>query len=197
MNKKISKILYYCFILFMLILADKIISLVKPNDQNCLINNVLEQENNDLKKEITELSNLEYHDYNYVLGKITIKNLYNTNTYFINTEKEIKDNSPVINSAGFIGIYQNHYLMPTANLNLSIKINNNNGTLNNQLITIKHDNYYISEPIYTSGLTNIPGDLLIGYIKTITSQDNNITDEITVTYLDNNTNYVGILTNYA
>jgi cell shape-determining protein MreC len=197
MNRKINKIIYYFIILIMLVGSDKIIGLVKKDDHNNIINEVLLQENNDLKQELKELSNLDYHDYDYVLGHITIKNLYNTNTYFIDTNTSVNENSPVINNEGLIGIYQNHYLITTSNLNLSIKINNNNGILNDNLIKIKSDNYQIGDKIYTSGLTNIPGNLLVGTIKSITVEENKIVTDIKINYITNNSNYVGILTAYA
>ena len=57
--------------------------LLKPSDKNSVLNNIMLLENDSLKKEINELSNINYQNYDYVLGKITIKNLYQSNSFFI------------------------------------------------------------------------------------------------------------------
>ena len=82
-------------------------------------------------------------------------------------------------------------------MNLSVKINNINGSLKNGTILISHNNYAIGDKIYTTGLTNIPGDLLIGTVKKIIPSSNNLEDTITVDFIENNSHYIGILTSYA
>lgn len=188
---------YYILVIILVLFANYIIVIFKFNDQNNVINNILREENISLKEEINELSNLNYHNYDYILGKITIKNIYQSNTYYIEPSAEVKNNSPVINNTGLIGLYNNHLLLPTKSLNLSIKINDIYGTLKDSIITITHSNYKEGESIYTSGLTNIPGGILIGTIKSIYSSSNSLEDTIEVNYLKNDTTYVGILTNYA
>ena len=104
----------------MILFASKIISNFYVKDNSSVINYLLLNENNSLKKEIKELSNIDYHNYDYVLGKITIKNLYQSNAYFIETSSEVQNNLPVINNIGLIGLYSNSYLVPTSSLNLSV-----------------------------------------------------------------------------
>lgn len=197
MNKKIKTTIYYLFIILLVLFANYIIMLFKFNDKNNVINNIMAEENASLKAEISELSNIDYHNYDYVIGKITIKNLYQSNTYFIDVSGYANNNSPVINNIGLIGLYNNHFLIPSNTLNLSIKINNTYGTLKDNKVTISHGQYEIGDKIYSSGLTNIPENILIGEVQNIYPSTNTIEDTIDIKYIENNTTYVGILTNYA
>ena len=197
MNKKIQKTVYYLFIIILILLANYIVMILKINDKNSILNNIMLLENNSLKSEIKELSNIDYQNYDYVLGKITIKNLYQSNSFFIMPASDVANNSPVINNHGLIGLYSNHILVPTSNLNLSIKINNINGNLKDGNITISHGDYHIGDAIYTSGLTNIPSDIMIGSISHIYESTNGFEDSITVNFINNDSTYGGILKNYA
>ena len=192
-NKQLQKNIYYFIIVVLFILADRIIVLFNYDNKNTVINSVLELENNDLKKELEELSHINYHDYDYVIGKLTIKSLYNSNSYFIITNNKIQNNSPVINNNGLIGLYNNSYLETVNDLNLSVKINDKYGVLSNGKIRIEHSNYNINDIVYTSGLTSIPGNIIVGYINDIKELENGIEDIITINYIDINNTYVGIL----
>ena len=194
MNKNIKTIIFYFIIIVLFLIKDRIILLFELNNKNNIINTILVEENNNLKKEIQELSNINYTNYNYVLGKITVKDLYNSDSYFIKTDKYYND-LPVINEDGLIGIINNNYLDTTNNLNLSIKINDTYGILDKGIIKIPKGNYNINDLIYTSGLTKIPGNLVIGKVKEIKDNDNDLTNTIEVNFIDINNTYVGILIN--
>lgn len=197
MNNKIKKVLYYLIILLLFLTIDHLVLLFKLNDKKGLENSISFYENADLKEEIEKLSQLKYHDYDYVLGKISVKKLYSRDTYFINVPYTISDNLPVINNTGFIGLYSNHYLIPAKDLTLSIKVNNQNGILTNGHINISHGDYQVGDNIYTSGLTNIPENLLIGKINKVNSLETGVTDDLSIEYIENSSTYVGILINYA
>ena len=160
------------------------------NKSNCAINNILSLENQDLKKELKEISNINYNDYDYEIGKIKYHNLYNTTAYFIDYNSNF-DNNIVLNDKGMIGIVNNHILTLVKDLSLSVKINNNYGILKDNKINIVGGNYSEGMPIYTSGITSINDEYLIGYIKNINSND--IESIIEVNYLDITSNYVAIL----
>ena len=189
MNKKIKKIFYYLVVIVLFIVFDKVLYLI-PSNNNQVINNVLLLENNDLKKELNELTKLNYTDYDYEIGKITYKDLYNTNSYFIEYNSSY-DNNIVLNNVGMIGIVNNHILTLVKDLSLSVKINNNLGILKDNKITIINGNYNIGDKIYTSNLSSINKELLIGYISNIYTND--IESTIDIKYLDINTNYVAII----
>lgn len=197
MNKKIQRTIYYLFIIMLILFANYIIMLLKPSDKNSVLNNIMLLENDSLKKEINELSNINYQNYDYVLGKITIKNLYQSNSFFIIPAENVNNNSPVINNKGLIGLYSNHILVPTSSLNLSIKINNVNGTLKDGNVIISHGDEKVGDAVYTSGLTNIPSDILIGEISHIYVSSNGFEDNISIKFINNDSTYVGILKNYA
>lgn len=197
MNKKLNIFIYYFIIFFLFISIDRLILLFKINDQKIIVNNIKKYENEDLKNEINELTHIDYNDYNYILGKITIKKIYNNNTFYINTPMAISDNLAVINNLGFIGLYSNHFLITPNNLNLSIKINDINGVLKDGKISIIKSNYNVGDKIYTSGLTNIPTNLLIGTVKDVYESSNEIEDIIEINFIENTSTYVGILLNYA
>ena len=75
-----KKILKYIPIL-LLLLINPFLDIVKTNDIDKAKYNLLELENNSLKEEIEILSNIKYNNYEYIISKILIKNLYNNNIY--------------------------------------------------------------------------------------------------------------------
>jgi len=191
MSRKVKSILYYVVIIILFILFDKVIYLL-PGNKNNVINNVILLENNDLKKELNEITNFNYSDYDYEIGKITYRNLYNTDSYFIEYNSNFENNI-VLNDKGMLGTVNNHVLTLVKDLSLSVKIGDNYGILKNNIINIISDNYNVGMPIYTSGITSINDQYLIGYIKDVNSND--IESIITIDYLDINSNYVVILKN--
>ena len=190
MNKKIKSIIYFFIIIIMFIITDKILYLFPNKGKNEVINNVLLLENKDLKEKLNELTYLNYHNYDYEIGKITYKNIYDSNSYFIEYNSNF-DNNIVLNDKGMIGIVNNHILTLVKDLSLSIKINDNYGILKDNKISIIKNNYNIGDEIYTSGLTDINNNYLIGYIKDI--KDNDIENIIEIDYIPINTSYVVIL----
>ena len=112
-----------------------------------------------------------------------INNFYNYVLIFNNQNCNLKENDIVLNDNGLIGIVSsvyNHYakvsLINNNNINISVRINDNYGTLKSN-----KDKLYISElvnnnsislkdKVYTSGLTKIPKDILIGEVSNITNK---------------------------
>lgn len=190
MNKKLKLFFYYAIIIIIFIIFDKVLYLIPSTGKNDVINNVLVIENQDLKKEIDEVTKLTYNDYDYEIGKITYHNLYNSNSYFIEYNQEYNGNV-VLNDKGMIGIVNNHMLTLVKDLSLSIKINNNNGILKDNKITIVGNDYEVGMPIYTSSYSSINDEYLIGYISSINSND--IESIIDIKYLDITSSYVAIM----
>ena len=189
MSIKIKTILYYLIIIILFIIFDKILYIL-PGNKDCVINNVLLMENKDLKKEINELTNIDYNDYDYEIGKITYHNLYNSNTYFVEYNSTF-DNNIVLNDNGMIGTVSNHVLTLVKDLSLSVKINNNYGILKDNKISIISGDYEEGTPIYTSGITSISDEYLIGYVNKVSTSD--IESSIDIKYIDINSDYVVIL----
>ena len=190
MNKNIKKVIYYIIILILFIVCDKVMYYFKDNKENIVINNILQLEIDSLKNDIEELTKLKYDNYNYIVGKITYKDLYNSDTYFIEYNEEL-NNKLVINDKGLIGIVNNHILTKVSDLSLSVKIGDNYGILKDNKIKIVNGNYNIGDVIYTSGLTSINENIIIGYIKEIKKYE--LETIILVDYIDIDTNYVLII----
>ena len=190
MNKIIKKVIYYVIILLLFIIFDKVIYLFPSNNKECILNNIILLENNDLKKEINEITKLNYNDFEFEIGKITYHGLYNNDSYFIEYNSSF-DNNIVLNDKGMIGVVNNHILTLVKDLSLSIKIGNNYGILKDNKVVIINGNYEKDMPIYISDKSAINNEYLIGYIKDINSND--IESIITINYLDINSNYVAII----
>ncbi len=185
MTKKFKKIIYYGVIIILFIFIDRIVTIVPKNNINEL--NILKEENKILKEDINYLSNLNY-DKNYEICKISIKNLYSSNTYFINCNFK-PNNNIVLNDIGFIGLVNDNKLTLSKDLILSIKINDNKGILKDNKINIIHDNYNIGDKIYVSYLNE---EYLLGYISNIIN--NSSYDIISIKYIDINSSYVVVIT---
>ena len=179
MNKKI---IYYVIIIVLFLLIDKfnIIS-IKYDDYN-----YIKEENNIIRKDLEYISNLNY-DYNYELCKISIKDLYSSNTYFIKCNFDT-NNNVVLNNIGFIGLVNKGILTTVDKLILKVKINDNVGILKNNKINIIGDSYNIGDNIYVSYLEE---EYLIGYISNIV--DYNTYKVIDIKYIDINNSYVAVL----
>ena len=190
MSNKIKRIIYYVFIISLFIIIDKIIYLIEYSDKNVVLNNLLVLENNALKDDIKEITNLDYKDYEYEIGKITYNNLYNNNSYFIESNTNFENNI-VLNDKGFIGILSNKKLTLVKDLNLSVRINDSIGILKNNKIKIISGDYKLGDLIYTSSMSSVKENLLIGYVKGIQKLSNE--DNIEIKYLDIDTSYVVIL----
>ena len=190
MNMRLKKVLYYLSILLLFVIFDKVLYLIPSDKKDSIINNIALLENKDLKKELEEVTKLNYNDFDYEIGKITYKNLYNTNSYFIEYNSTY-ENNVVLNDKGMIGIVNDHELTLVKDLSLSVRIGNNYGILKNNKIEIVNSNYEKGTLIYTSSYSSINSEFLIGYVDDITSND--IKSLITIKYLDINSNYVAIL----
>lgn len=191
-----KKILKYIPIL-LLLLINPFLDLIKSNDIDKVKYNLLELENNSLKEEIETLSNIKYNNYDYIISKILIKNLYNSNIYYLKSNSLIEPKHPVINDKGLIGITNtNNTLVPISNLTISIKVGNTLGLYKDSKVIIdKEININKNTNIYTSGLTNLPSNLLIGTIDTCSIKDNNTICNIILNPID--TNYCLTLTEYT
>ena len=161
---KYKNTIYYFIIILLFVIENRFIYFFKINDSSRVVNNVLRLENSDLKDEIKELSNINYNDYEYEIGKITINNVYNSDSVYIKYNGSL-DNHLVLNDIGLVGVIDNNKLIKTKNLNLSIKINDVIGQLKDNKIIIDNNNYNVGDKIYTSGLNNISSSSLVALVS--------------------------------
>ena len=183
--------------IILILLINPFLSLIKKDDKDQVETYLLKTENTSLKEEIEEISNIKYNDYDYILSKILIKNLYNSNIYYLKSNAKIEPKHPVINSKGLIGITNtDNTLVPISNLTISIRIGNLTGLYkDNKVIINTKTNIEPNSTVYTSGLTNLPSNLIIGNIATCTFNDNNTICNINLIPID--TLYCLILTEYT
>ena len=150
----------------------------KPN-YNETIYNIVVAERDSLKKELESFTKLEYDAYNYVYGKVILRELYNfTEEIIIKTSKEVEEGSVVVNDKGVVGVISDIFgrtakvsLLTNENTALSVKINGLYGKLKfkNKLIVedIVKEDIKVGDEVYTSGLTKYPEGLLVGRVSKI------------------------------
>lgn len=188
--KKLSKYLYYIIIIILFLLLEPLINILKIDDSALVVNKALELQVRDLKEEVEMLSNIDYQDYNYILAKISIKNLYDSNVYFLDSKEKFANNLAVINNHGLIGITKENYMQSIKDINLSIRINNNYGFLKNSIAYMDNE-VQINDIVYTSGLTSIPSMLKVGTIKECIEKNSKWECLVNINPVDNS--YVGVL----
>ena len=198
----------YLFMIFFVLLLSKnfLISLFIPKD-TININSYTKSLENNLK----ELSNNLIIKQNYYLGKVLYQNPYKFNQEIIiaiNTDN-LDINNYVISNNYLIGTINKKYknfiivkLLTSNDTLLQVKINNCYGLLkyqNNALIVSNISDYCninIDMDVYTSNLGYLDDEILIGRVKNIIYDENNITnDYIIMPYANfNYLNYVYVIT---
>lgn len=211
MIKKNAFYLSLIIIYLLFLMKDNIFKLVplpKLNEIACSNMTSFYQEE---YQNISKLLDINVKDFNITYSKILIRNIYDFYdkiTIEKGTSDHFKKGNIVLNDQGLVGVItkvsknsSEVSLLTNNSTNVSVKINNSYGILHakdNKLIVenIKLDSVIgIGDSIYTSGLTEIPGNILIGTIKDIKK------DKLELEYLIevkpsvnfHNLNYVGVL----
>ena len=122
-------------------------------------------------------------DYNIVYSKIILRDIYqfyDEITIGKGISDGVKEQDLVVNELGAVGVIKeaNQHssivsLLTNSSIELSVRINNSYGILCSKDHKIIVKNIKLDQEIkegdqvYTSGLTNIPGDILVGSVKKI------------------------------
>ena len=122
-------------------------------------------------------------DNNYIITKVLYRNIYDFKeelTIYKGKDYNINNKSAVVNNDGLVGIIKHSYksksivqLITNKNTEISVKINNSYGILksNNRGLYVSNitNNEIINngDAVYTSGIGNLPGGILIGYVNDI------------------------------
>lgn len=201
------KILLFIAILIISYVISYYLNYIKYDNKDMVELNTLKIENNNLKTQVSELENLynikPLND-NYIISKVILRNIHEFyNEIVLSSSSEaIEIGNAVINEEGLIGLVkdikdENIYVaLLTSNYNVSVKINDTYGNLNNDKVTMldKYSDIKVGDTVYTSGLTKIPANILVGYVKEVNKTS--INTEVTISLLDNNNlNYVAIMVN--
>lgn len=139
------------------------------------------QEYEDMQK----LLELDHLDYQAIYSKVILRDIYafyNEITIGKGSSDGIHDGDLVINEMGVVGIVKtvNEHtsvvlLLTNSKIELSVKINNSYGILTSvdQKIIVKNvkldEEIKVGDLVYTSGLTNVPGNILVGEVSEIKS----------------------------
>ncbi len=173
-------------------------------------NNKVKYYQNEYKK-MQQLLDINVGDYDIIYSKIILRDIYAFYEKIViskGSNDGVKKQDLVVNELGVIGVVNNVYknsceviLLTNSLMQLSVKINDSYGILTSddkQIIVknIKLDKKInVGDLVYTSGLTNIPENFLIGKVKDIKEDKLGLEYIIEVDSISNlqNINYVAII----
>ena len=134
-------------------------------------------------EDMQKLLQINNTDYNIVYSKIILRDIYqfyDEITIGKGISDGVKEQDLVVNELGAVGVIKeaNQHssivsLLTNSSIELSVRINNSYGILCSKDHKIIVKNIKLDQEIkegdqvYTSGLTNIPGDILVGCVKKI------------------------------
>ncbi len=206
--KKVDLFIKYFIILLVLIFlfyVGNIINYFKYKDYEYVDMNSLSIINNDLSNrinEIEEINNLSKSDYSYGIERVLYRDIYNISNQFIVKNNNYSVGDIVLNSNGLIGIVNlvddsRCYIENLNNdMNISVKINDYYGVLNNSVISMldKYSDIKEGDKVYTSGLTNIYGDIYVGDVIKVYMSSNELEKMAIIKLNDySNINYVSVV----
>lgn len=206
---------FYISLLLLYILfltKDSIFGLIDNQDNitrtvSTNLDNTIKMEYEDLLK-ITKLENTNYR---IIYSKVLIRDIYDFYdkiTISKGKKENIEKGNLVVSEKGVIGLINKSNinssevsLITNSNINLSVKINNAYGILtsaNNEVI-VKNikltEEIKIGDFVYTSGLTNIPENFLIGKVKEVSKDSLNLEYILKIELASeiNHIRYVGVV----
>lgn len=195
-------------LLFILYIGSFSINFLRFDDREIVELSVLKEENNRLRNKIDEMEkslNFSFDKYDYVIGKVVIRDIHNFYKEIIINKGEkdgVKSGMAVVNQEGLIGVVLESkdstsiVKLLTSEYNVSVSVANTYGNLSMGKITMldKYSDIKEGDFIYTSGLSNIPSGLLVGKVTSVKMDDNALGKEVKVDLINNkNINYIAIL----
>ena len=200
MIKKYKDYIILLIVFLIIIFSSNINSFLMSLDNNLDITSInnnycesLERDYNDLLSiyEFSLASNL-----NLVASKVYLRNIYEfteTVSIYKGSNDDLDVGLAVINDAGLVGVIKDVdtsssrvTLLTSKNSNISVKVNEAYGILkyrDNKLIVSNlssNTNMAVGDKIYTSGIGNLPGDILVGEVSKIDLNNTEIEKIITV-----------------
>lgn len=194
MNSKIIYIFTTIVIAFILlhnnilILLSNISSIMRKDNSCTLDYRMQEMKIESLERQLYEyessMNNLKiYNQTTYVKAKIALRDIYKFYSYIvITTDESVKKNSAVVNEFGLVGFVKEtdgtsaRVSLLTSGDKISVKISNSYGVLDgydkkDKTLVVHNINNYeninIGDIVYTSGLTDIEGNIEIGKVEKI------------------------------
>ena len=205
-----NKVFYLTLlIIYILLLSkDSILGLVKEKKPD--LSNIKEAYYEKEYQDLAKMLDISYENYEIKYGKVILRNIYDFyNKIDINLGSDkIKVGDIVLNEDGLIGVVSKTYknystveLLTNNEINISVKINDSYGILESANNKIKIEDVKLNEQInagdkiYTSGLTSIKPNILIGTVKNVLKGSLELEYEIEVEPSVNfyNINYIGVI----
>ena len=205
-----NKVFYLTLlIIYILLLSkDSILGLVKEKKPD--LSNIKEAYYEKEYQDLVKMLDISYENYEIKYGKVILRNIYDFyNKIDINLGSDkIKVGDIVLNEDGLIGVVSKTYknystveLLTNNEINISVKINDSYGILESANNKIKIEDVKLNEQInagdkiYTSGLTSIKPNILIGTVKNVLKGSLELEYEIEVEPSVNfyNINYIGVI----
>ncbi len=181
---------------------------LRVDNSNLVELNFLRSENNRLRKQIMEMEekiSFSLDDYDYVIGKVVIRDIHNFYKEVVinkGTQDGIEEGMAVVNQEGLIGVILDSdkktsiVKLLTSEYNVSVKLTDTYGNLSMGKITMldKYSEVKEGDVVYTSGLSKIPADLLVGEVTSVKMDSNALGKEAKVNLVNNkNLNYIAII----
>lgn len=153
-----------------------------------------------LKEELDNIKKIKDIDFNdnldIIVSRVKYRDVYeysNTLTIFKGSKNNINVGDAVLTNNGLVGVISKTYdyysvvsLITNKKSNISVKINDAVGVLkleNSKLVVTSINNYKnisIGDEIYTSGLGNLPDNIYVGKVKSVSLNDTEIEKVIEV-----------------
>ncbi len=199
----IYKILIFTLLFLFLYSLSYFISYIKYDNKEFILNSGLVVENGRLVKELEDISNVTYRE--GILGKVLYRDIYSFYDELVlnvGSNTGIQVNDAVIDKDSLIGIVikvdknTSRVKLLSSDYNISVKIKDTYGNLNNGIITMidKYSDINIGDKVYTSGLDEIPSNIYIGKVSDISLDKDGLGKEVKIDKRDNtNLNYVYIV----
>lgn len=177
--------------------VNRFLTAINPNlDTSKIVINYdkhLKEELDNIKK----INDMEFDDnLDIIVSRVKYRDVYeysNTLTIFKGTKNNVNVGDAVLTNNGLLGIINKTYdyysvvsLITNKKSNISVKINDDVGVLkleNSKLVVTSINNYKnisIGDEIYTSGLGNLPDNIYVGKVKSVSLNDTEIEKVIEV-----------------
>lgn len=146
---------------------------------------------------IKKIKDIEFDDnLDIIVSRVKYRDVYeysNTLTIFRGSKNNVNIGDAVLTNNGLVGVISKTYdyysvvsLITNKKSNISVKINDAVGVLkleNGKLVVTSINNYKnisIGDEIYTSGLGNLPDNIYVGKVKSVSLNDTEIEKVIEV-----------------
>ena len=177
--------------------VNRFLTAINPNlDTSKIVINYdkhLKEELDNIKK----INDMEFDDnLDIIVSRVKYRDVYeysNTLTIFKGTKNNVNVGDAVLTNNGLVGIINKTYdyysvvsLISNKKSNISVKINDAVGVLkleNGKQVVTSINNYKnisIGDEIYTSGLGNLPDNIYVGKVKSVSLNDTEIEKVIEV-----------------